>query len=164
MTVSFSNPQGFNKYWEDTVGQFRKEAIDDELSGGNLDPVNAHITGPVDANTLAAQYEFPVVWSIPTDHSTAYATTSTDQGDLNMRVVVFAADTDPQSAFKKARVLGGRIVNNVEKSALVDQNGNAQAASVDLDQFQMDTRTVPQKGAQLKFNEQTWSINVERRY
>lgn len=164
MPIDLSNPTGFNQFWTDTVSQFRTEAIDDHLNGGNLDPVNDHITGPVDATTLAAQYAMPVVWSVPTTHSPAYATISTDQGTLSMRVVVFAEDTDPSTAFDKARELGGRIVNNVERSALVDSNGNAQAAEVLLDDFQMDSRPVTnQGGAQLKFCELAFSIEVERK-
>lgn len=164
MPVDLSNPQGFNQFWEDTVDQFRAEAVDNHLSGGNLDPVNDHVTGPVDSNTLASQYSFPVVWSVPMNHSPAYATVSTDQGALSMRVVVFAADTDAQTAFDKARVLGGRIVNNVEGSALVDGSGTAHAARVDLDDFQMDSRPVNQKGAQVKFSELAFSVHVERSY
>lgn len=165
MPVDLSDPQGFNQFWDDVVGQFRKEAVDDHLQNGNLQPVNAHVTGPVDQDTLASQYAFPVVWSIPTNHSPAYATTSTDQGDLSMTVVVFASDVEPQAAFDKARHLGGRIVNNVEGSALVDDTGTAHAAQVRLDDFQMDSRPVTnQGGAQVKFCEMAFAIDVERRY
>lgn len=164
MPVDNTNPTGFNAFFEDTVAQFRAEAIDDHLNGGNLDPINTHITGPVDANTLASQYAFPVVWSIPTNHSPAYATVNTDQGTLTMNVVVFAADTDADSAFTKARVLGGRIVNNVEGSALVDGNGDAQAARVDLTDFQTDSRPVAEQGAQVKFAELGFAVQVERNY
>lgn len=164
MPVDTSNPQGFNQFWEETVDQFRAEAVDDHLDGGNLDPVNSHITGSVDADTLAAQYDFPVVWSIPTNHSPNYATISTDQGTLTMNVVVFAADTDPDAAFTKARVLGGRIVNNVEGSALVDDSGTAHAARVDLNDFQTDSRPVANQGAQVKFAELSFAVEVERDY
>lgn len=164
MPVDLSNPQGFNAFWEATVDQFRAEAIDNHLDGGNLDPLNDHVTGPVDANTLASQYAFPIAWSVPLNHSPAYSTVSTDQGDLSMRVVVLASDTEPQAAFDKARTLGGRIVNNVEGSALVDDSGTAQAARVDLDDFQMDSRPVAQQGAQVKFAELAFSIHVERSY
>lgn len=164
MPVDLSNPTGFNRYWEETVGQFRAEAVDDHLDGGNLDPINDHVTGPVDADTLASQYAFPVVWSVPTNHSPAYATVNTDQGTLSMRVVVFAADTDPDMALTKARVLGGRIVDNVEGSALVDDSGDAHAARVDLNDFQLDSRPVSGQGAQLKFAELAFGIQVERNY
>jgi len=164
MPVDLSNPTGFNKYWTDTVGQFRAEAVDDHIDGGNLDPVNDHVTGVVDADTLAAQYDFPVIWSVPTNHSPAYATVATDQGTLNMRVVVFAADIDPDAALTKARVLGGRIVNNVEGSALVDDSGTAHAGRVDLNDFQLDSRPVSGQGAQLKFAELAFGIQVERNY
>lgn len=164
MPVDLSNPTGFNKYWTDTVGQFRAEAVDDHIDGGNLDPVNAHVTGAVDADTLAAQYDFPVIWTVPTNHSPAYATVNTDQGTLNMRVVVFAADIDPDKALTKARVLGGRIVNNVEGSALVDDSGTAHAGRVDLNDFQLDSRPVSGQGAQLKFAELAFGIQVERNY
>lgn len=164
MPVDLSDPEGFNAFWEDTVGQFRQEAIDDHLDGGNLDPVNSHVTGIVDGDTLAAQYDFPVVWSVPTNHSPAYETVRTDQGALTMNVVVFAADTDPDKAFTKARVLGGRIVNNIEGSALIDDDGNANAARVDLNDFQTDSRPVANQGAQVKFAEISFGINVERDY
>lgn len=164
MPVDLSDPSGFNKFWDDTVGAFRDEAIDDHIDGGNLDPLNDHVTGAVDSDTLAAQYAFPVVWSVALNHSPAYATTATDQGDLTMRVVVFASDTDPDLALQKARVLGGRIVDNVEGSALVDDAGNAQASKVELDDFQLDSRPVSGQGAQLKFAELAFSVNVERKY
>lgn len=163
MPIDFSNPEGFNAFFEGTVGAFRSEAIDDHLSGGNLDPVNDHITGAVDADTLASQYDFPVVWSVPTNHSPAYATTATDQGTLSMRVVTFAADHDPDVAFKKARVLGGRIVNNVEGSALI-VDGRANASKVELADFQTDSRPVSGNGAVLKFAELAFNIEVERKY
>ena len=165
MPVDLSGQTGFNKFWSDTVGQFRAEAIDDHLNGGNLDAVNDHVTGPVDQQTLASQYAFPVIWSIPTNHSPAYATIATDQGALTIRVVVFATDTDPETAFDVARVLGGRVVNNVEGSALVDDSGTAHAAKVELADFQMDSRPVNnQGGAQLKFAELQFSVEIERRY
>jgi hypothetical protein len=164
MPVDLTDPQGFNKFWEETVGQFRAEAIDNHLDGGNLDPLNSHVTGAVDADTLAAQYDFPVVWSIPTNHSPNYATITTDQGALTINVVVFAADTDPDAAFQKARVLGGRIVNNVEGSALVDDNGDAHAGRVDLNDFQTDSRPVAGQGAQVKFAELSFAVQVERDY
>lgn len=166
MPLDLDPSTGFNAYWDDTVSQFRKEAIDDHLADGDvLDAVNSHVTGPVDADTLFAQYAFPIIWSIPTNHSTAYATTSTDHGALSMRVVVFATDTDPDIAFQKARVLGGHIVDNVEGSALVDDSGTAHAARVDLDDFQMDSRPVANQGnAQVKFCELSFSIQVERPY
>lgn len=165
MPLDLSNPQGFNQFWEETVDQFRLEAIDSHLDGGNLDVVNAHETGPVDQNTLQSQYAFPVIWSVPLNHSPSYATTATDHGDLSMRVIVFCQDADAQTAFDKARVLGGRVVNNVEGSALVDQNGDAHAGNVLLDDFQMDSRPVNnQGGAQLKFCEVMFSISVERPY
>jgi len=162
--IDLGDPQGFNRFWENTVGAFRAEAIDDHLDGGNLDPVNAHITGVADANTLAAQYDFPVIWSTPTTHSPTYATVATDQGALSINVVIFAADTDPDAAFQKARVLGGRIVNNVEGSALVDDDGNANASKVELDEFRTDSRPVNQQGAQVKFAEVAFDVDVERRY
>jgi len=164
MPVDFSNPSGFNQFFDAVVDQFRTEAIDDELSGGNLDPVNDHVTGAVDSDTLAAQYDMPVIWSVPLNHSPSYATISTDQGTLSMRVVVLAADMDGDTALKKARVLGGRIVNNVEGSALVDSNGDAQASKVLLDDFQLDSRPVSGQGAQVKFCELAFSIDVERKY
>jgi hypothetical protein len=165
MPLDMSDPRGFNAFWEDTVDQFRLEAIDQHLDTGNLSAVNVHETGPVDQNALQSQYAFPVIWSVPTNHSPAYATTNTDHGDLGMRVVVFASDVDAQTAFDKARTLGGRVVNNVEGSALVDQNGDAHAANVLLDDFQTDSRPVNNQGnAQLKFAELAFSINVERPY
>lgn len=165
MPVDLSNPTGFNKFFEDTVGQFRAEAIDDHLAdGGSLDELNDHVTGAVDSDTLAAQYAFPIVWSVPLNHSPAYATTATDQGTLSMRVVVFAADTDPDFALRKARHIGGIIVDNVEGSALVDDSGTAHAARVDLDDYQLDSRPVSGQGAQVKFCELAFSIQVERRY
>lgn len=165
MTVDFSNPQGFNKFFEDTVRLFREQAIDDHLADGeDLDAINDHVTGAVDADTLAAQYNWPIVWSVPMNHSPAYATTTTDQGTLSIRVVVFAADTDPDTALQKARVLGGRIVTNIEGSALIDDQGKAHAARVDLDDFQLDSRPMSNQGAQVKFCELAFSIQVERHY
>lgn len=164
MPVDLSNPQGFNAFWEDTVEHFRAEAIDDHLDGGNLDPVNDHVTGSVDADTLASQYAMPIVWSTPTNHSPAYATVGTDQGTLSMNVVVLAADQNPDSALQKARVLAGRIVDNVEGSALVDDSGTAHAGRVDLQDFQVDSRPVSGQGAAVKFTELSFGIQVERQY
>lgn len=164
MPVDLSNPSGFNQHWVDVVTQFRKEAIDDHLSGGNLDVINDHITGPVDPQTLAAQYAFPVVWSLPTSHSPAYDTVATDHGALDITVTVFAADTDAETAYQKARELGGRIVNNVEGSALVNDQGDAEAARVDLTQFDMDTRPATGNGAQVKYSEANYQVQTERNY
>lgn len=163
MPMDLDDDSGFNQFWDDTISAFRKEAIDDHLDGGNLDAVNDHVIGPVDSTTLAAQYAMPVVWSVPTGHSPAYATTATDQGTLSMRVVTFAKDQHQPTAFKKARVLGGRIVDNVEGSALV-VDGRANASKVELDDFQTDSRPVSGQGAALKFAELAFSIEVERKY
>jgi len=164
MPMDLSSPQGFNQFWEDTVEQFRAEAIDDHLNGGNLDVVNDHVTGPVDQNTLAAHYAYPVIWTIALNHSPNYATTATDQGVLSVRAVAFASDTDAETALSKARTLGGRMVNNVEGSALVDDQGDAHAANVRLIDFQLDSRPVTGQGAQVKFCEIQFGIDVERRY
>lgn len=164
MPVDLSSQAGFNSFWEGVVGEFRRIAIDDPMDGGNLDDVTTHLRGAVDQDTLVNQHAYPLVWSVPLNHSPSYATVNTDQGTLSMRVVVLAADTDPETAFRKARTLAGRVVNNVEGSALVDQNGDAQASTVELQDFQMDSRPLTSKGAQVKFGETQFSIDVERTY
>lgn len=165
MALDMNPSSGFNAFWDDTVSQFRAEAIENHLDDGdNLDVINTHVTGAVDADTLQAQYAYPFVWSIATNHSPAYATTATDHGDLSMRVVFFAADYDPDTALQKARVMGGYCVDNVEGSALVDDTGTAHAAKVELDDFQLDSRPTSGDGAQVKFAELAFSIDVERKY
>lgn len=165
MPVDTTDQQGFNKFWDDTVGQFRAEAIENHVQDGNLTALEDHVTGPVTEQQLAAQNAFPFVWTVPQSHSPAYATVNTDQGDLQMQVVMFAQDTDPEAAFTKARVLLGRVVNNVEGSALVDDSGTAHAASVDLTNFQMDIGISPgDSRAQVRSGQAIFSINVERPY
>jgi len=164
MPVDMSDPSGFNAYWEATLTRFRAEAIDDHLDGGNLDPINDHVTGAVDQDSLASQYAFPVIWSVPSGHQPTYETVATDQGTIQVTVVVLAADTNPDMAFQKARTLGGRIIDNVEGSALVDDSGRAHASRVDLNEFILDNRPVSGKGAQVKFAEIDFNIEVERRY
>jgi len=164
MPVDLATQTGFNDFWEGVVGTFRRVAVDDPMNGGNLDGVTTHLKGAVDQDTLLNQHAYPVVWSVPLNHSPNYATVDSDQGTLSMRVVVLAADVDPETAFRKSRTLAGRIVNNVEGTALVDQNGDAQASNVELQDFQMDSRPLTSKGAQVKFAEVQFSIDVERRY
>jgi len=167
MPVDLSNPSGFNEFWKNTVDQFRTEAIDDHTgSGGDLEPIEYHHTGPVSESQLRAQNAYPWVWSVPQTHTPSYATINTDQGELQMQIVVFAQDTDPQSAFDKARALLGRIVNKVEGSALVDSNGNAQAAQVRLDTFDMDSGVSPggSSRAQTRAGMAIFNIEIERSY
>jgi hypothetical protein len=164
MPVDMSSPSGFNAYWEGTLTRFRAEAVDDHLDGGNLDPINDHVTGAIDQDTLASQYAFPVVWSVPSGHQPTYETVATDHGTMPVTVVVLAADTDPDMAFQKARTLGGRIIDNVEGSALVDDSGTAHASRVDLNEFIVDNRPVSGKGAQVKFAEIDFNIQTERNY
>lgn len=165
MPVDMSNPTGFNQFWEDTVDQFRKEAIDDPMNGGNLDALNDHKTGPITADQLEAQQAYPFAWTVPQNHSPAYATAASDHGTLQMQVVMFAADAEAKAAFDKARTLLGRVVNNVEGSALVDSNGTAHAAQVKLQTFQMDFQASPGASrAQIRTAQGMFGIEIERNY
>ena len=162
--VDLSNPSGFNAFWERVIDAFRQVAIDDPMGGGNLDPVNEHVTGPVSAQNLRSQYAFPIVWSVPEGHTPAYDTISTDQGDIRMRVVTFAADTDPQRAFDVARALAGRIVNNVEGNRSLVIDGSANAEATFLDDFQMDFRvTDGNERAQVKYAQMFFDVETKRR-
>lgn len=153
----------FNDFWEDVVGAFRTVAIDDAMDGGNLDGLNDHVTGPVTDQHLAAQYAFPIVWSVPESHTPDYATVRSDQGDLRVRVITFAADADPQTAFDEARELGGHIVDNVEANRSLVVDGSAHAEGVWLSEFQMDFRvTMGNERAQVKFCQMFFDINTKR--
>lgn len=163
MPMDLSNPSGFAKWWDDTVGQFRKEAIDDPMADGNLTVLNNHVTGPITAEQLAAQQAYPFVWSVPQNHSPSRATVSTDHGTLQVQVVTFAADTDADTAFRKAVHLAGRIVDNVEGSALVDDSGSAHAAEVSLTNFQPDYQASPGEArAQVRTCQAIFDIETER--
>lgn len=163
MPVDLSNPTGFNRFWQEVVGRFRSEAVDDPMDGGNLDALEDHITGPVTADQLRAQNAYPFAWSVPRNHSPAYATVTEDQGTLQIQVVIFAADADPELAFEKARVLAGRVVDNVEGSALVGPNGKAAASQVSLQNFQMDFQASPgDSRAQTRTAQTLFGVEVER--
>jgi uncharacterized protein (DUF2252 family) len=165
MPVDLSSPQGFNRFWADVVDQFRREAIDDHLQDGNLTPVQDHVVGPTTEEELAAQNAYPFVWSLAQSHTPNYATVSEDHGDLEIQVFLFAQDTNTKAAFDKARALLGRVVNNVEGSALVDDSGTAHASKVLLDSFQMDIGVSPGTNrAQVRSGQATFSVDVERRY
>lgn len=114
MPIDLDNPSGFSKFWDDVVTAFREVAIDNELDDGNLDVLNDHIKGPVDGQTLASQYAYPVVWSVPQNWSPAYDTSAADDGNLSVQVVVFTQDADLEVGYQKARELSGRIVDNIE--------------------------------------------------
>lgn len=158
---------GFNAFWDGAVDTFRNLVIDEPMEpGGNLEPVNNHVTGPIDANGLANQNAYPFIMSVPMNWSPNYATNTTDQGVLEMQVVAFAADIDIDVAFEKARVLGGRIVDNVEDNrALVDDEGRANASAVWLDDFQMDfTPSGAQSNQQIKYCNLVFRIEAKRSY
>ena len=170
--IDLSDPSGFNEYWTDTVDAFREVAIDGPLAdpASNLttadgDPVlNAHVTGPVSDQNLAAQYAFPIAWSVPEGHTPSYDTVSTDQGDIRMRVVTFAADTDPDRASKVARALGGRIVDNVEANRSLVVDGDVHAEGTFLTEFQADFRiTSGNERAQVKYCQMFFDIGTKRR-
>lgn len=154
----------FNDFWDDVVSAFRQVAIDDPMDGGPLDDVNDHVTGPTTDQNLSAQYAFPVIWSVPEGHTPDYTTTASDQGDLRVRVVTFAADTDPEAAFDRARMFGGHVVDAVEANRSLVVDGDAHAEGVWLSDFQMDFRvTTGNERAQVKYCQMFFDIGVKRR-
>jgi len=133
------------------------------MEDGNLEDLNAHVTGPQTDQGLAAQYAFPVVWTVPEGHTPDYTTVRSDQGDLRIRVITFAADTDPEAAFDRARKLGGRIVDNVEANRSLVVDGDAHAEGTWLSEFQMDFRvTTGNERAQVKYCQMFFDIDVKR--
>jgi len=173
MPIELDNPSGFSKTWDDIVTAFREVAIDQPMNGGNLtdaggDPVlNDHITGPVNGQTLAAQYAYPVVWSVPQQWTADYQTTAADQGQLQLQVVVFTADADQETAFRKARELLGRIVNNVEADRSLSGGTTDAAGKVGgtwLTNFQMDFTLSAGQGnrAQITWGQALFDIDAKR--
>lgn len=158
-------PGSYNEWWTDIVGAFRSVAIDDHLADGeNLDRLNDHITGPVSSDSLASQYQYPVIWSVPQSHTPAYDTVSTEHGDIQVQVVVFATDVEPDAAFQKARALAGRVIDNVEANRSLVIDGTSHG-DVFLDSLQMDFQSYPgSPRAQLKFAQMLFSIDINRRY
>lgn len=173
MPIDLSNPSGFNAFWVNVVEAFREIGIGDysdddptnwtvpsNLQDGSGDPIlNDHIKGPVDGQTLASQHAYPVVWSVPQSWTPSYDTSKSDQGQLQVMVVVFAADQDQWYGFRKARELGGRIVNNLEADRALDGN----ASAVWLENFQTDFLVGGQNTrAQLQFCSAVYQIDAKR--
>jgi len=172
VTIDLSNPQGFSKFWDDVVTAFREVAIDNPMqAGGNLydsddgQPVfNDHIKGPVDGQTLASQYAYPVVWSVPQNWSPAYDTTASDEGTLSLQVVVFTQDADQEVGFRKARELLGRITNNVENDRSLSGGSTDAAGKVGgtwLMDFNLNFTLGQQKG-QLTYAQGLFDIEAKR--
>lgn len=165
--MNLDDQNGFNAAWDDVVTTFRKVAIDDPMDGGNLDVLNSHAQGPIDANGLANQMAYPFVMSVPMNWDPDFATTASDQGTLNIQVVAFAADAELEIAFEKARILGGRIVNNVEANqSLVDPETGRARGDAFLTDFQMDFTPSggPNNRQQVKFCNLQFGIEAKRHY
>jgi hypothetical protein len=173
MPIDLSNPSGFSKTWDDIVTAFREVAIDQPMNGGNLtdgngDPVlNDHITGPVDGQTLASQYAYPVVWSVPQTWNPDYRTTSADHGELQAQVVVFTQDQDQDYAFRKARELLARIVTNIEDDRELSAGTTDAAGKVGgtwMTNFQMDYVLASGGGqrAQINYGQALFQIDAKR--
>lgn len=163
MTIDLSTQTGFNGFLDRLITRFRDQAINSELDGGNLDAVNQHVEGPINTDQLSSQYAYPILWSVPQTYSTAYDTVASDHGELQIQVIVVASDADPKVAFEKARVVIGRVIGNVERSALVDA-GEAAASNVRLENLQLDFEA--RRGgnrAQLRYAQAVFGIDAERR-
>ena len=165
MPVDTSNQTGFNDAWDQLVSSFRAVAIDNHTDQGEaLEDLKNHITGPTNGQELAAQVAYPVVWTLPTSWNPSYDTVSTDQGVLEIRAVVIGNNTDQQVAFDDARILLGRIVNNIENDPELAGAGDPVASRTWLADFQMDDR-VNRSGdqrAQLKFATGLFRITAKR--
>lgn len=175
MSIDLSNPSGFSKTWDDIVTAFREVAIDNAMAaGGNLhdgsagEPIlNDHITGPVDGQTLAAQYAYPVVWSVPQTWTADYRTNASDQGELQVQVVIFTQNQDQDRAFREGRELLGRIVNNVENDRSLSGGSTDAAGKVGgtwMTNFQMDFTMSTGQGtrAQLTWGQALFQIDAKR--
>lgn len=173
MTLDLSNPSGFSKFWNDVVTAFREVAVDNATnSGGNLhdgsDPViNDHIKGPVDGQTLASQYAYPVIWTVPQQWVPAYQTNASDQGEMQIQVVAFTMDQDAETGFQKARELLGRIVNNIEDDRSLSGGSTDAAGSIgrtELTNFQMDFVLSTEGGqrAQLTWGQALFDLHAKR--
>lgn len=171
--VDLSNPSGFSKTWDDIVTAFRDVAIDNAMDpGGNLHDgsapvVNDHVTGPVTGETLATQYAYPVLWSVPQQWTADYQTTSADHGELQIQVVSFAADQDPETGFRVARELLGRVVNNIEDDRELSGGSTDAAGKVGgtwMTNFQMDYTLSTDGGqrGQLFFGQALFQIDAKR--
>lgn len=173
MPIGLDNPSGFNAFWVDIVDAFREVGIGDysdadpnnwtipaNLQDGSGDPIfNDHLQGPVDSQTLPNQTAFPVVWSVPQSWTPSYDTSRSDQGQLQIMVVVFAADQHAETGFRKARELGGRIVNNLE----ADRDLNGAAAAVWLTEFNADYLVAGEgPRAQLQYCQAVYQIDAKR--
>lgn len=180
MPLDMSNPEGFTAFLFDVFDAFREVAIGvyegddpddwtvpDNLLDADGDPVlNDVAVGPVVEDALASQHAYPLAWVVPQTYTPSYETSATDQGELQVQVVIFATDTDPWSALKKAATISGRIVNNVEADrALTTASIDNDAAATWLTNYQLDFQATPgNERAQLKFCQMLFGVNVERRY
>lgn len=180
MPLDMSNPQGFTAFLFDAFDAFREVAVgtyegDDpanwtvpsNLEDANGDPIlNDVAVGPVVEDALASQHAYPLAWVVPQTYTPAYETSATDQGDLQVQVVIFATDTDAWTALKKAATISGRIVNNVEADrALTGASVDNDVAATWLTNYQLDFQATPgNERAQLKFCQMLFGLNVERKY
>lgn len=175
MPIDLSNPSGFSKTWDDVVTAFREVAIDNAMaSGGNLydssagEPVvNDHIKGPVTGDVLASQYAYPVVWSLPQVYTPQDRRPAAEHGEFQVQVVMFAADHDPETGFRKARELLARVVNNIEDDRSLSGGSTDAAGSVSgtfLTNFKLDFTMQQGQGqrAQLFWGQALFQIDAKR--
>lgn len=165
--TNLSSPSGFSKDWDDVVTAFREVAIDTPMSSGNLTDLNDHVKGPVTGETLAAQYAYPLVWSVPRSWTANYETTAADHGVLQVQVIIFAKDEDQEYAFRKARHLLGNVVTNVEADRSLSGGTTDAAGKVgraEMTNFQMDFTLSTGQGqrAQLTWGQALFDLHVKR--
>jgi len=126
-----SNYSGFTQELLQVLSRFRDVAVDNHLSSGNLDGsgnnplVNHHIKGVVDAATLLAHYELPVVMSIPTGSGSSARTIGADDTPYRFSVSAWVQDYDQAYGLEEAGVIIGNIIDNVESNRNLESSPGA---------------------------------------
>jgi len=166
-----ANYEGFTRFHLELLERFRRVAIDDALESGNLSgagdnpDVSYHETGVVDERQLLAQYDLPIVISIPTGIPTEPRTTGADETRLEVSVSAWVADYDQPYGLAEAGIIVGNVINNVEEnpSLTLPDGSDPLASDAKLQRMDFDFALNVQDKRHLKFATADFEIATKRR-
>lgn len=163
--------EGFTRFHLELLERFREVAIDRHLDDGNLSgagetpDVTYHETGVVDERQLLAQYDLPIVISIPTGVESDARTMGADETRLSVSVSAWVADYDQPYGLAEAGVIVGNIVNNVEQSRRLTAADGTEplAADTTLQGMDFDFALNVTDKRHLKFATADFEVSTKRR-
>jgi len=166
---------GFTAAHLEVLSRFRDVAVDNHLSGGNLDGTGTnpdvvhHIKGVVSAEQLLNQYELPVVMSIPTGVGDQPRNIKANDSDYRFSISAFVSDYDQQYGLELAQIIIGNIIDNVEQNRTLQKSDGSDPIARDAylagsDSVSFDfALNVNQQQIHLKYGTADFTVETKRR-